>query len=155
MIVYLFAFMIFLLGGVFAFYIFNTQKKMKDYVLSTSCVKPQGVFAVDNGYTSSDIAMLCIDGTQVCTFLNMKTLSDAINMCNSQISICDRFVYNSSLQTMSILTSASSFVTNVSSDIYTRVTTDSSTVTPPVPASASKPTPTPTPAPTPTPTPTS
>lgn len=93
----------------------------KNYVNAKYCNKPLGEFGVESGYTSKDVITKCgTSGSDRCVFTNISNLSAAIKLCNDNIEICDRFSYDSSVNTLQFVKLNGKYTSLSSSDMYTR-----------------------------------
>ena len=111
-----------LMGICFIIYVILQENKMQNYVPSDTCLSPLGIFSVENGMTYSstdDILETCYDGKTNCIFNSVATLTDAINICNTN-NLCERFAYAPQSKIMTILSTKSKYTTNKMSDIYNR-----------------------------------
>ena len=103
-------------------FIVLTEEDKKNLIKVSECHKPKGEFAVEAGFTveESNILQTCgSNGTSVCSFA-AQNLSNATNICNANPSKCERFIFNSSLKSMSFVNNTPSFKKNNSVDIYVR-----------------------------------
>lgn len=100
---------------------FLDVKDRNNYVKAENCHKPLGEFGVENGYFASGILNRCFDeGNKQCIFPNVPNLTTAVQLCNENISFCDRFNYSSATNSMSIVGLTGAYSANLQNDVYTR-----------------------------------
>ena len=107
-----------ILGICFASYIIISHNQNNNSIISSI---GNGIFSVENGFTfqtNDDILSNCYDGKTKCIFTNIKTLTDAINVCD--LNKCQRFSYDSSASNVYLLKTSSKYLKNSSSDVYNR-----------------------------------
>jgi hypothetical protein len=105
-------------GAILVVY-FSIENK-SNYVHHQSCNKPLGEFALEPGTASTSILKICgSSGNEVCS-KKVNNLTEAVNYCNLNSKICDRFMYNSKTGTVSIVGLKTTLTENNDQDIYTR-----------------------------------
>jgi len=101
-------------------FIILTQEEKKDLIKISQCSKPKGQYAVDAGFSSSDVLNTCgSNNTSVCSF-SAASLKNAFTICDSNASQCGRFLYDEQTKLMSFIGDKPAMLQNTNTSIYIR-----------------------------------
>ena len=96
-------------------------RERSGYIQASQCNKPLGEFALENGVTTKSVLSKCgPDKKSLCSESNITSLTQAVQYCNDNIDICDRFSYDSLANIVQIVSLGGKYIPLATSDIYTR-----------------------------------
>ena len=101
-------------------FIILTQEERKDLVKISQCSKPKGQYAVDGGFSSSDVLNICgPNSDSVCSF-SVSSIKNAFTICDSNADKCSKFMYNEQNKTMVFLGDKPSMIQTTNSSVFIR-----------------------------------
>lgn len=101
-------------------FVILTQEEKKNFIDVSQCSKPKGEYAVDAGFDSTKSINTCgTNGTSICSFTT-SSLQNAFNICNSNATKCNRFVYNEQTKIMTFIDDTPSMKVNPITSVYIR-----------------------------------
>lgn len=106
------------IGGFLTVYF--TTKNDSNYVHHQNCNAPLGEFALEAGVQSKAVLNICGSDNKSPCIKKVNNLTEAVNYCNLNSKICDRFMYSSQSNTVSIVGLKGTLVDNSQQDLYTR-----------------------------------
>lgn len=111
---------IFLIYSGVVLVIYFTTFYNSDHVPYQNCNAPLGEFALEPSTMSNNIKNLCGSDNKSSCVKQVTNLSDAISYCNLYSKICDRFMYNESTKTVSIVDIKGTLSKSSQNNLFTR-----------------------------------